>query len=111
MPASVFERHFLELAPTVVDKDIDVLDSNRALVQAVKSRWPEAKLQAAPKSRSSIRSLLGRVQRLVLYWDGEDLSRLLFERGEPKIAKRFGENRGIGYGAWRDACTASARLP
>jgi hypothetical protein len=20
-----------------------------------------------------------------------------------KIAKRFGENRGIGYGAWRDA--------
>src|SRR5579862_6123581 len=26
-----------------------------------------------------------------------------FETAFVKIAKRFGENRGIGYGAWRDA--------
>jgi hypothetical protein len=30
-----------------------------------------------------------------------DLKRL--EAAFVKIAKRFGENRGIGYGAWRDA--------
>jgi len=32
---------------------------------------------------------------------GEDLKSL--EAAFVKIAKRFGENRGIGYGAWRDA--------
>jgi ribosomal protein S20 len=32
---------------------------------------------------------------------GADLKSL--EAAFVKIAKRFGENRGIGYGAWRDA--------
>jgi hypothetical protein len=32
---------------------------------------------------------------------GTDIKRL--EADFVKIAKRFGENRGIGYGAWRDA--------
>ena len=32
---------------------------------------------------------------------GTDIKSL--EAAFVKIAKRFGENRGIGYGAWRDA--------
>jgi hypothetical protein len=89
VPASDFEKHFLELAPTVADKDINVLDTNLALVQAVRSRWPGAKVQSAPKSRSSTRALIGQVQRLVLYWDGEDLSRLLFEARAQRIPTKI----------------------
>jgi hypothetical protein len=88
VPAAVFERHFPELAATVVDEDVEVLDTNRALVQSVRSHWPGCKVLPTPKSRSSTRSVLSDVQRLVLYWDGEDLSRLLFEARVKKIQSK-----------------------
>ncbi len=39
---------------------------------------------------------------------GTDLKRL--ESDFVKIARRFGENRGIGYGAWRDAGVSAGVL-
>jgi hypothetical protein len=89
--ATTFEKTFVALADTVEDRDIDVLDSNQALVQAVKCRWPESRVISAPKtsSASAVRSLLSKVQRLVLYWDGEDMSRLLFEARAKRIPTKL----------------------
>ncbi len=48
-----------------------------------------------------VRDLQSRIANLDAAAGGSDLKSL--EAAFVKIAKRFGENRGIGYGAWRDA--------
>jgi hypothetical protein len=48
-----------------------------------------------------VRDLQVRIASLDAAGGGNDLKSL--EAAFVKIAKRFGENRGIGYGAWRDA--------
>jgi len=54
-----------------------------------------------------IRDLKSRIANLDAV-GGADLKSL--EAEFVKIAKRFGENRGIGYGAWRDAGVPAAVL-
>jgi len=54
-----------------------------------------------------IRDLKSRIANLDAV-GGADLKSL--EAAFVKIAKRFGENRGIGYGAWRDAGVPAAVL-
>jgi hypothetical protein len=48
-----------------------------------------------------VRDLKSRIASLDASGGGSDLKSL--EAAFVKIAKQFGENRGIGYGAWRDA--------
>jgi len=48
-----------------------------------------------------VRDLQSRIASLDATGSGGDLKSL--ETAFVKIAKQFGENRGIGYGAWRDA--------
>jgi hypothetical protein len=55
-----------------------------------------------------IRDLQTRIASLDAAGGGNDLDRL--EAAFVKIAKQFGENRGIGYGAWRDAGVPAAVL-
>lgn len=76
---SAIERHFVELDSAVTAEDIVVADNNTMLMESVRSRWPQAKTVLAPKSRGSSIKLLQSVQRLIFFWDGEDLTTLLFE--------------------------------
>jgi hypothetical protein len=71
-------RHFIQL-PGVPDGDIAVLEGNPGLLRVVRERWPSCQVVPAPKARTGIKKLLGKVSRLVLFWDGEELTRLLFE--------------------------------
>ncbi len=48
-----------------------------------------------------VRDLQNRIASIDAVGGGSDLKSL--EAAFVKIAKQFGENRGIGYGAWRDA--------
>jgi len=48
-----------------------------------------------------VRDLQNRIASIDAATGGRDLRSL--EAAFVKIAKQFGENRGIGYGAWRDA--------
>jgi hypothetical protein len=48
-----------------------------------------------------VRDLQARIASIDSAGGGSDLKSL--EAAFVKIAKQFGENRGIGYGAWRDA--------
>jgi len=48
-----------------------------------------------------VRDLQNRIASIDAATGGSDLKSL--EAAFVKIAKQFGENRGIGYGAWRDA--------
>jgi hypothetical protein len=48
-----------------------------------------------------VRDLQNRIASLDSAGGGSDLKSL--EVAFVKVAKQFGENRGIGYGAWRDA--------
>ena len=48
-----------------------------------------------------VRDLQLRIANMSVASGGGDIKSL--EAAFVKIAKRFGENRGIGYGAWRDA--------
>jgi len=75
--------------------------------EALVARLAEARVTA--KSASGLERLLAaqEVRNLqiriadVENAGGNDIKRL--EAAFVKVAKQFGENRGIGYGAWRDA--------
>lgn len=71
-------RHYLPNFPDAVDEpNIVVLDSNAGLFKEVSSRWPTA--VKVPAKGKSFRKLLEESAHLVLLWDGEDLTKLLFE--------------------------------
>lgn len=86
---SAIERHFVALGAEVSDEDVVVMDGNPSLLQAVQERWPHCKRVAAAKSKSSIHKLLQSVQRLVLFWDGAELTNLLFDARVSAIATRL----------------------
>lgn len=72
-------RHYLpDIPKTREDKDIIVLDGNSQLANEISYRWPAATVITAT-SRSALRSLLKKTDHLVFLWDGEDLTKLLFE--------------------------------
>jgi len=74
---------------------------------SLQSRLADARVRAKSATgvdkvlaAQEVRDLQARVAALDAS-GGEDIKSL--EAAFVKIAKRFGENRGIGYGAWRDA--------
>jgi len=74
---------------------------------SLQSRLADARVRAKSETgvdkvlaAQEVRDLQARVAALDAS-GGEDIKSL--EAAFVKIAKRFGENRGIGYGAWRDA--------
>jgi hypothetical protein len=83
------EENFVELSSGVLDSQVLVFDNCMGLVRTVRARWPNCETTAAPKGRSGFRSALRAVQRVVLYWDGDELTRLLFEARFAKIPTRL----------------------
>jgi hypothetical protein len=74
---------------------------------ALQQRLAEARVRAKSASgvdrvlaAQEVRDLQSRIAALDTSAGGDIKS---LEAAFVKIAKRFGENRGIGYGAWRDA--------
>jgi hypothetical protein len=87
--ATSIEKRFVELMPEVRDTDVTALNNNPGLVGLVRERWPECTIVPAPKGRSETRKLLNQSERLVLYWDGEGLTKLLFEARLAQIPTRL----------------------
>jgi len=95
-----------------VDRYLSAVNTPKRRGRKVSKSALEQRLAAArAKARSAtgvdkvlaaqeVRDLQGRLAALGSS-GGADLKSL--EASFVKIAKRFGENRGIGYGAWRDA--------
>jgi hypothetical protein len=74
---------------------------------ALEQRLAEARIKAKSATgvekvlaAQDVRDLQSRIANMSVA-SGGDIKSL--EAAFVKIAKRFGENRGIGYGAWRDA--------
>lgn len=73
----------------IEDAEVTVLAGNEAFVAAARAAWPGCTVARPGKGRSSIREVLAAVDRFVLLWDGEDLTRWLFEaRLMPTVATK-----------------------
>jgi hypothetical protein len=78
IPAEAVRHYLPDLPETWAEQDIIFLEGNSGLREEISNRWPTATVVKA-KSRSAFRTLLEKTAHLVLLWDGEDLTKLLFE--------------------------------
>ncbi|WP_199739731.1 DUF4326 domain-containing protein [Comamonas sp. BIGb0124] len=70
---------FKEVAKiSAFDGVVGYVDNHLVLREVVTSKWPNAEAVKV-KSRVSARKAMGQYTHLILIWDGEDLSQLLFE--------------------------------
>ena len=69
---------FLSDLPDVMSEGVAVMQGNPYLHERVQAKWISAK-SIKIKSRSEIRDALTKAVHLILLWDGEDLTNLLFE--------------------------------
>lgn len=76
--SAVIDLHLAELPESLSGEDVVFLDGSTALKKSISSKWPQAASISA-KSRSSYRSAFEKVAHIVLFWDGDDLTRFLFE--------------------------------
>ena len=84
--------------------------SKAALQQRLEAAWARAKTSTGVEkllAAQEVRDLEVRIASMESSGT-HDIARL--EAEFVKIAKRFGENRGIGYAAWRDAGVPAAVL-
>nr|WP_315491510.1 DUF4326 domain-containing protein [uncultured Rhodoferax sp.] len=78
IPSAAIRHYLPDLPEAWNEQDIAFLEGNSGLKNGILARWPAAAPVYA-KSRSAIRALLDETAHLVLLWDGEDLTKLLFE--------------------------------
>lgn len=71
-------RYHLNELPSTWKENIEILQGNLGLRQEAPKKWPSSILTNA-KSRSEIRKLLETTAHLLIFWDGEGLTKLLFE--------------------------------
>jgi len=73
-------RHQLQFLSTFEASSVSYIESNKSLEGIVKSIFPSANSKKySATSLVSIRKLIEGCSHLILLWDGEDLSSLLFE--------------------------------
>lgn len=77
IPERAIRRHLSDF-PSSGDGGISYVDGNPALRRVIQEFWPTASAVSA-KSPVASRKAIANISHLVLMWDGEDLSNLLFE--------------------------------
>lgn len=78
IPEEVVRRRLSPLSNFSAE-EVCYIDNGPAIKKVIASMWPSATPLTVGQSIASYRKAVGRCSHLVFLWDGEDLSRLLFE--------------------------------